>query len=193
MVYKEVFMKVKTIIVTILLCLYGCDKESVNQALIDGERITAAYNLSAVESLASTYSKGLLLLSIRSDNVEYDGFAQKWCFRYSSGGIAVDYYFHTTSTNVIFDSTSILMYVGLTFISHKWCNSDEALRIAENNGGKDFRMKNSEYSIEASLGEPLVPNSTTLWYITYRSKLDSTKSPMFGIDAKTKEVTLKYP
>lgn len=186
-------MKIKIIILISFLLFAGCDKNSINDAFIDGDRITAAYNLSAVESLASEYSQGLKLLSINGESVEYDGFARKWCFRYTSGGIAVDYYFHTTSKEVIFDSTSTFMNIGSTFISHKWFNSNEALKVAEKNGGKDFRMKNPTYIIEASLGEPLVPNSTTFWYITYRSKLDNTKSLLLGIDSNTGEVTLKYP
>jgi len=185
-------MNKKIIILALLPFLMECDKNPINNTLIDNNRITAAYNLRVVDSLAETYSEGLQLLSIRSKNVAFDGYSQKWCFIYSSGGIAFNYYFHTTANEVIFDSTSS-KNIGSAFISHQWFESNEALRIAEKNGGKDFRMKNPEYTIEASLGEPNVPNSTTFWYITYLSKLDSTKSLMLGIDANTRGVTLKYP
>jgi hypothetical protein len=164
----------------------------LSPSLNDGERITAAYNLSAIESLVSTNYHGLLLLAIRSDDVDYDGYAKKWCFVYSSAGIAVDYIFYSTYDGVGFNSTTSKI-IGISFISQSWFNSDKALKIAEENGGRDFRMKNPDYSIKASLSKPGVPNSTPFWYVTYRSKSDKTKSLMLGINAKTGEITLKYP
>jgi len=169
-----------------------CDKNPINETLIDNNRITAAYNLRTVESLAETYSEGLQLLTIRSKNVAIDGYSQKWCFIYSSGGTDSDYYFHTAFKEVKFDSTSSKR-IGITYISTSWFDSNEALGIAEKNGGKDFRLNNLEYKIEASLVKPGLPNSKTFWYITYRSKSDKTKSLMLGIDARTGEVKLKYP
>lgn len=181
-------MKTKIIILFSFLLYWGCNKDSVNETLINGNRITAAHNLSAVESLAATNYNDLQLVSVKNDNLEYDGYADKWSFRYTSGGIAVDYYFHTTSKEVKFDSTSTLQIDGSSFINHQWFDSNEALQIAEENGGKDFRDKNQNYKIEASLGEPLVPNSSTYWYVTYRSKLDYTENLILVIDAKTGEL-----
>lgn len=187
-------MKAVKLIFIFLTFNLACQKNTnpLSPPLNDGDRITAAYNFSAVESLISTYYDGLLLLSIKSDNVDYDGYAKKWCFVYSSGGIAVDYIFHSTYYDVGFDSTTVEI-IGIGYISRTWFNSDKALGIAEENGGKDFRMKNPDYSIKASLSEPVIPNSTTYWYVTYRSKSDKTKSLMLGINANTGEVTLKYP
>ena len=185
-------MKTYIFVLASLIIIGGCNKDSIQNPLIKGNRITAAYNHSKVESLAAQYSEGLLMTSIQSDNLDYNGYASKWCFRYSSAGIAVDYYFHTTAKEVKYDSTSKRL-IGSGFISNKWFDIDEALKIAEKNGGKDFRNKNSQYIIEASLGEPVAPNPITIWYITYRSKTDDTKSLSLAIDANSGEIVSKYP
>jgi hypothetical protein len=182
-------MNKKITLIVFLLLLIGCGENSIENSLIEGNKITAAYNFKTLESLVYSYDRELKLLSIRSDDVDYEGFALEWCFRYSSDNIAVDYYFHTTSKEVVFDSTSTAKNIGSTFISHPWFDSSEAFRIAERNGGKEFRKKNLEYSVQASLGEPLIPNSRTFWYITYYSK---TERLMLAIDADSGETTLIY-
>ena len=147
----------------LLIIFSGCNKDSINEPLIIGNKITAAYNYSAVEALAITYSDGLKLISIKSDNLDFDGYANNWSFRYTSGGIAVDYCFHTTSEEVKYDSITTKV-IGTSLITHQWFNSNEALKIAEKNGGRDFR-----------------------------TKLKTSESLLIGIDANTGEVTLKYP
>lgn len=187
-------MKIKTLILASLIFITGCDKHSVNDPVIQGNKISAAYNWDAVESLAASYSPGLVLKSIRSEGLNYMGYADKWSFQFSSGGIAVDYYFHTTLNEVKYDSTSgNLMTVGAAFISHKWFNSNEALHIAEKNGGKEFRDKYPDHFIGAKLGEPLVPNSSTYWYVHYRKKFDTEKMLMLTIDAGTGKIIYKFP
>jgi hypothetical protein len=185
-------MKTHIFVLASLIIIGGCNRDSVNDPLIEGNRLTASYNLDNVESLAEQYSEGLRLMSIGSEDVDYNGYANKWYFRFSSAGIAVDYYFHTTAKEVKYDSTSTRL-IGSGFISNKWFDSDEALKIAEKNGGKDFRNKNSQYIIEASLGEPVAPNPITIWYITYRSKTDDAKSLSLAIDANSGEIVSTYP
>ncbi len=123
-------MKVVKLIFIFLTFNLACQKNTnpLSHPLNDGDRITAAYNFSAVESLVSTYYDGLLLLSIKSDNVDYDGYAKKWYFVYSSAGIAVDYIFHSTYYGIGFDSTTAEI-IGVGYISHTWFNSDKALRM----------------------------------------------------------------
>ena len=185
-------MKACIFVLASLIFMGGCNNNSPNNPLVDGNRITAAYNFNKVESLAAQYSEGLRLMSIRSEDLDYDGFARKWCFRYTTGGIAVDYYFHTRVNEVEYDSTSTQL-IGSGFIAHEWFDSDNAMKIAEKNGGKDFRRQYSQYTIEASLGEPVVPNSATIWYISYRSKSDHTKSLFLSIDANSGEILVKQP
>lgn len=145
-------MKVKIIIITSFLLLAGCDQDSIISPFVDG-RITAAHNITAIKTLP-TFFAGLLLISITSEGLEHDGYSDKWTYRYTTGGIAVDYYYHLTSREAKFDSTSKQLD-GLGFIRHKWFNSDKALQIAESKGGKEFRKRNKDYTIEAALVEPL--------------------------------------
>jgi hypothetical protein len=186
-------MKVVKITFIFLIFYLSCQKNTnpLSPPLNDGERITAAYNLSGVESLAKSFSDDLQLLSIQCDNIDYNGYAKKWCYIYSAGGIAVDYYFHSTYYEAEFDSTSTHQYIGRGVIIHPWFNSNVAMGIAEKNGGKDFRIQNPQYTIKASVGEPVIPNSTTYWYITYRSKLDTKKSFVLTINANSGEVIAK--
>lgn len=82
---------------------------------------------------------------------------------------------------------------GNAIITHDWFDSDKAVEIAEENGGKTFRNENPEYIIEASLSEPLVPNTSTIWYIEYRSIVNASNNLLLGIDANTGEVVQNIP
>ena len=139
-------MKVVKITFIFLIFYLACQRNTnpLSPPLNNGERITAAYNLSGVESLAKSYSDDLRLLSIICYNIDYDGYTKKWRYIYSAGGIAVDYYFHSTYYGAEFDSTSTDQYDGPVFITKQWFNSNVALNIAEKNGGKDFRIQNPE-------------------------------------------------
>ena len=184
-------MKYVTFVFLVCLLIINCNQKEkeaniVSAVLIDGELITAAFNLQGVESFAHSFSSELKLRSIRSDDVNFNGFSKKWCFEYTS--VEIDYYFHTTHISVGLDSNSTIKEVGSAIISHEWMNSNEVLPIAEKNGGKEFRTTNKEYQIIASLGEPLVPNSKTCWYIRYLSLLDNSKKLDISIDATTGEL-----
>lgn len=186
-------MKLNLIMLFSLLLLFGCTKSSINDPINNNGNITAASKFDAVKSLASKYSGGLILKSVKSEQLQPDGFAKKWNYKFSTAGIAVDCYFHATSNEVMYDSTSSITLVnGEGLIAHQWFDSDEALKIAENNGGKEFRNNNPEYLIEASLVEPLVPNSETIWFVKYSSSSGNTKILHLGINTTTKEVGLYY-
>ncbi|MBU0474299.1 MAG: hypothetical protein KKF62_09055 [Bacteroidetes bacterium] len=185
-------MKFNLIMLFTLLLLFGCTKNSVNDPTDNNGKITAASKFNAVKSLASEYSEGLILKSIKSEELQSDGFAKKWNYKFSTAGIAVDYYFHATSNEVLYDSTSSINMDGEGLIANQWFDSDEALIIAENNGGKEFRNNNHEYLIEASLVEPLIPNSETIWFVKYSSSFGNTKILHLGINTITKEVGLYY-
>ena len=180
----------KKLFILILAFLSGsCGlNDSDSSKIIDGGMITAAYNVGAVESFASSFSPGLRLMLLKSDDVTPDGYSEKWNFEYSSGGLAVSYHFHTSDNGIGFDSTSTFGRIGIEFISHRWCNSDAALKIAGMNGGREFMQKNPGSTIKAVLSEPLVPNSSTYWYITYISKSRSDLKLSLTIDANTSRV-----
>ncbi len=86
------------------------------------------------------------------------------------------------------------MSVGSGLISGRWFDSDSALLFSERNGGALFRQKYLNCYINASVGEPVVPNPATTWWIRYYSPRDTTvASLLLGIDATTGAVTMKYP
>jgi hypothetical protein len=185
-------MKVLKLIFIFIIFYLSCQKNTnpLSLPLNEGERITTAYNLSGVESLAKSYSNEIRLSYIRCDNIDYDGYAKKWCFVYSSG-IKSHYYFHSTYYGAEFDSISTELQDHMSYIVHPWFNSNLALNIAEINGGKNFRTQNPQYTIKAFVVEPSVFNPTTYWYITYRSKLDTKKYLILTINANSGEVIAK--
>jgi hypothetical protein len=46
-------MKIKVSMITFQLFFIGCGQDSINEILIDGDKITAAFNLGAVESYSA--------------------------------------------------------------------------------------------------------------------------------------------
>ena len=148
---------------------------------------TATAMLADVNSLAQSHKDGLLLMSVGSKNVSFEGKSSTWQYAYFFPDTAVPpklYWFHASSGGAAFDSTS-LIGVGSVVITHSWSDSDSALLIAEQNGGSQFRTNNPSYVISASVGEPDVPNPTTYWDISYYSSNDNTKFLLFRIDANT--------
>ncbi|MBL7136852.1 MAG: hypothetical protein HQ554_06540 [FCB group bacterium] len=183
----------KTIsILTFLILLFSQCNENPTSTNTD-EYILASYNKSKIESMAKSLENDASLINIFSDDVNLDGKSISWYHKYYSYSSDLRYYFHTTYKETFLDSSISGSIIGSTYITHDWFDSDKAIEIAERNGGKVFREENPEYILEASLSEPLVPNTSTFWYIKYRSKKNDSKSILFGIDANTGEVTLKYP
>jgi hypothetical protein len=183
---------------SILLCilgtvLLGCTENSPVGPDPPAAPITAAARFADVNSLASSYKKGLRLLTVSSTELSTDGFSAVWHFQYvDTTAPYATYWFHAISSGVGFDSNATLA-VGIAPITHGWFNSDSAMRIAERNGGFQFRSDNPNCMITAGLGEPVVPDPATTWWITYRSADDHSVSLLLGIDATTGAISLKYP
>ncbi len=177
-------MKTAIIICFLGILCFGCNHNSVGPA-VNWAPNTAAEKLGEVDALAQSYGKGLRLMSVMSEDVNPDGTSELWQYQYVDGSMPPSaYWFHSTSSTVVCDSNSAVG-VGSAVITHTWFNSDSGLSIAERNGGSQFRSANPHYTISASVGEPVVPNPTTTWWITYRSKDDNTELVMFTIDANT--------
>jgi hypothetical protein len=169
------------------LLLHSC---SVNDPESD-DFITALSKLETVESIVSEQSQGLILKSIFNKDVHYSGKAERWAYKYSSGGIAVDYYYHATANEVAFDSTSTWTLIGEGLIVDQYFDSNVAMKIAEENGGKEFREDNLDYRIEISLVEPMVQDPNVMWFVKYISSKNN-KILHLGINNSTKEVDLYY-
>ncbi len=154
-------------------------------------KITAADKFHVVNSLANPdkLSDGLILESIKSDDVNERGASEKWIYSFTSGGIAVTYFYHATNEDAALDSISQIVKLPPTqLISNTWMDSDEALAISKRNGGQDFRNKNPQNRIEARLAEPLGYNSPTFWNITFYSTVEINKKLSIVINASNGEI-----
>ncbi len=185
-------MKASVLLCILGIVLFGCSDSPV------GPDPPAAPNTAAalfpdVNLLAKAHNKGLRLLTVSSTQVYVDGASEVWHYQYvdTTAPYAV-YWFHANSGGIGFDSNSALT-VGIAPVTHAWFNSDSAMRIAERNGGSSFRTDNPNYTIIATLGEPVVPDPATTWWIAYRSADDHSASLLLGIDATTGAVSLRYP
>jgi hypothetical protein len=128
-------------------------------------------------------------MHVLSSNVRVDGTSDLWQYKFRERVAPYrDYYLHATPDTVVFDSISTRMTVGDTYITHSWCNSNEAMELAEFSGGAQFRATHPHYTISASLGEAGVPDRKTMWTIAYRSTDDPSKSYSVAIGAAARSV-----
>ena len=139
------------------------------QSKISAQSFTAKYKKDIVDSVAKEVDSSALLLIIKSDSVFIDGTSLSWSYQYL-GESEVNYFFHSTLDSVIYDSLNKISVYGLSDIWVPWIDSDSALFIAENQGGKEFRNRNPHYKIETMLTQPRVgaPIFEPIWYIHYR-------------------------
>ncbi len=154
------------------------------QSEISAQSFTAKYKKDMVDSVAKEVDSTALLLIIKSDSVFIDGTSLSWSYQYL-GESEVNYFFHSTLDSVIYDSLNKISVYGLSDIWVPWIDSDSALFIAENQGGKEFRNRNSHYKIEAMLAQPKVgaPKFEPIWYIHYRSLDNPDSTFSINIDA----------
>ena len=125
------------------------------------------------------------LILIISGSVFINGTSLTWKYRYSyyTEDDDTSYFFHTTKNSAVFDSLNNTTLIGTTYIETSFIDSDSALMLAESKGGKAFRSDHPGYKITASLGKPLVPNSTPRWYIFYISLDDPSVKLSINLDA----------
>lgn len=175
------------LVLLVTIVWIACDQGTSPQGPVEGDRgITAAFKVPDVNALAASHRKSLRLYSVRSSNVNSDGTSALWQYEYldSTGSV---YCFHATFRSAEFDSISRVR-TGIMLFTRSWFNSNIALDIAERNGGFDFRNRNPGCTITASVAQPLVPESSTYWYIAYRSATDRACID-FTIDAVTGSVS----
>jgi len=163
---------------------FGCSHNSVGPNPNPASN-TAKFKLADANSLAASYGIGLRLLTVASHQVNIDGTSNEWQYVYEDTAMPHNtYWFHNNASGVVFDSTTAAL-IGSGIIYQTWFNSDSALTIGEQNGGSQFRAQNPHYIIVASIGDPVVPNPKTYWYVTYRSTDDQSKLLALSIDANS--------
>jgi hypothetical protein len=164
-------MKSFFIVISLCLFLVSCknEEEPIVGIPIEGDgHIYALSGYQQVESFAKSFDSSVKIMGVRSQDVNISGSSKSWTYEFISTDKMILYYFKRTYLSIGFDSTGS-MKDGNSIITDSWINSKVALSSAENNGGKIFRNSHSSYKISASLSEPLIPNSTPLWYIKYSS------------------------
>ncbi len=177
-------MKTSIVFCSLVILLFGCSRNSVGPSPSPASN-TAKYNLVDANSIAQSYGKGLRLVIVMGHQVNIDGTSSEWQYVYTDTAMPhTTYWFHAGASGVVFDSTTATL-IGSGIIYQTWFNSDSALTIAEGNGGSQFRTQNPHYTIVASVGEPVVPNPKSYWYITYRSTDDQSKLLALSIDANS--------
>jgi hypothetical protein len=189
-------MKLQNLVIVFCLFLISCDSSTEN-TYESKDHITASYRYNEIEKYAKSLDGSLNLKSVSSSNVNYDGTSSSWSYKYSkildSAFTSKHYYFCSFYESINLDSiVTRKTTVGDAFISQSWFNSNEALKVAEESGGKQFRKNNSNCRITASLGEAVVPNSNPFWYIKYSIDGDKNNYVVFDINAVTGSVS-KYP
>ena len=184
-------MKLLPFILTLcLFCLSCSKKETSTQPIVGENTITALDKYTTVSAMAAARDSSLRLLGISGSDVDSLGRSQSWSYMYCRNVLPEQCaYFTAFHDSVRFDSLSSGILIGIAMIGHTWMNSNQALQIAESNQGKTFRQSFPSCVVYASLREPVVPNTTTYWYVTYRSKTDATKSLSLTIDANTGKIS----
>lgn len=198
-------MQMKIIIASIFLSLMliGCakDDQAVNPSIDPDAPAapgTAKYRANEVEFHIEVLSAKYSLANVSASDVHPDGTASKWVHRYKGYIDTTTFmqsfcYISTSIDTVKIDSLVRARFtVGDGIITHPWCNSDIAMRIAEANGGADFRSRNPGCTVSALVGEAVVPDPRPEWNIQYTSKDDKTNLISFRIDALNGTVIRKY-
>jgi len=189
-------VKLKYLVIAFYLFLISCKSPTENT--FEGKNhITASYRYNEIEKYAKSLDGSLKLKSISSSNINYDGTSSSWSYKYSkisdSAFISEYYYFSSFYESIKEDSIITRnTTVGDAFISQSWFDSNDALKIAEENGGKLFRTSNSNCYISASLGEAVVPNSYPFWEIRYSIDTNKNNYVVFNVNAVTGSVK-KFP
>ncbi len=165
--------------VSLILILLGAPQALFAQAFL------ASHNKAVVDSVMTTIDSRGRLVQIRSDSCLSDGSSRSWTYKYrfADSDTLTNYFFHTTLSDAVFDSSNALRTLGDAFVTLPWIDSDSALTLAEERGGAAFQAANRNCTISASLGQAVVPDGHPLWYILYDPH-DSTVSKLeIGIDA----------
>lgn len=155
-------------------CFIFCFTAScfISTNIIQPQRITAKHGLPRIDSLISIINPDAKLLWLWADSIDLNGTSISWNYKFGdySNDIHTYYFLHSTIDSVNYDSLNHLVIPGSMYIDSSWIDSDSAIIIAENKGGKDFREShNNNFNVFARLGKPLVPYSTNQWYFFYTS------------------------
>jgi len=149
---------------------------------------TAKYWKDKSYSSVERFLSGAKLQHISAENVNMNGKALRWKFRFSrfiNESYPTEYiYLHSNFNDVAYDSISNIILDGAQVINDEWIDSNAAIEKAELLGGSSFRINYPDYFINADLSQALMPNSYPTWQIIYKSKSEPSKNLSLTIDAR---------
>jgi hypothetical protein len=182
--------KMKVAVTSLVLCVLclACN-DTITEAPIQTEgRITAGLRMASIDSLARLHGRKLVLMGVRSPEISPVGTSAIWYYWYVEFGPPNrGYLFHATFNSVAFEGI-IPDGSGMDIqnIFHAWFDSDQALALAENNGGREFRSHDPGCTIDAYLYESLMTtNPQPYWFVSYNPSNPNTSGLGVNINALT--------
>jgi len=127
-------------------------------------KITAGFNKSKADSLANIYASEASLFLVQSTNVDSNGLSENWNYAYLSESDLLEYHFTVYADSVRFEKTEPLR-VGIGVINIEWIDSDSALTVIKNNGGRTFIQDYPNCTVSASLVRYVAPPFDTYWEV----------------------------
>lgn len=173
-------MKIRLLCFTLFVALFCFVPRATAQ------HYTAAHFKSAADATVHATEPNALLLKVWSDNVLTTGMADSWNYLYATRpatGKPIFYYAHSAAAGIVLDSISNIPFIGIATVSFPWFDSDSALVLANKSTGNAFAATHLMYKIQASLVQPLVPNSRVGWAIDYISATDNNDRQSVIVDA----------
>ncbi len=138
------------------------------------KKLTAKQRLTTVDSLAAISATDARLVKIVSPAVDPTGHSYYWSYVYTSALNNSFYEFILFGSQLLlknnqFEATDPLLYSDIPALPRAWIDSDSALTVAEQNGGKEFRNQNSNNHIDVLLItiEQELPIERPTWFIFY--------------------------
>src|ERR1039458_9285344 len=115
-------MKTLLLLLMIMVEIPGYIKET------SAQNFTARHNNYLADSLINVIAPSAKLLTIESDSTFYGGTSHTWNYRYASwdGQNSTYYFLHTTQNSVVYDSSNNIIWVGVTYLTLPWIDSDSA-------------------------------------------------------------------
>lgn len=161
-------MKFTIALTALLLFSFSCPSRITQPTDNDGT-FTAADRLSSVVAYVQAIYPDAQLLRVSSSFVDTTGKALQWNYWFiDPSGPQPLHYFHATTSQITYDSSSQLP-VGPGAITSYWFDSDSAFIFAQRYVGSQYCTANPEFSVTASLGQSMTPDAHAVWTVLYHS------------------------
>lgn len=106
------------------------------------------YNLTYL--LCESRASDIQMYNLQASDLDTSGKSQNWNYQLVSFQEKEVYFYTYQSYSVLLD-TIMGIPIGPSVVDSNWINSDKAIFIAEQNGGKAYRDQNKNYQINADL------------------------------------------